>query len=345
MSSQKSKINYSEKQGILLDLEKKYFNFIKTILDSPEFLNDLKKVETNIQNNYDFLSNVWNLKNKLKIPAERLLRYYIYKNEQIVGFFPSPVSGDLAVEVTDAIINLDIKTIDIVGNAGDIETIQFEHNQTSFLNKNVLSSDIFTGFKVQANLPTIDSFTKKPILTYLVKIIYSDNKTSFNIFNQKDYPLITLTCLPNGELSDLFDNDLFSNVKDYNYYKKSDGNYYNPKYISSKDEYDSLTSYNDKVQLIKSNCQIDDTWKKTQILNKVAFYDASMDKLWVTVLRRPKNSKPYYELNSIASPGTCRFNHIDLVDRYDSKNNPWKGIYKKYNSISPKEISSFEIYQ
>ena len=204
MGTQLKNNSYTELQSVILDLEKKYFDFLDLLITSPQFIKDLENIENSIQSNYTYLANTWNLKNKLKIPAERLLRYHIIKNDIVCGFYPSPISCDLAVEVDDAIINIDIKTIDVIGNAGDITTIQFEHNQTSFRNKKVLGCGNFEGFEIKSNLPTIDPITKKPLLTYLLKIVYSDDEQSFNIFKNTGYPLMTLTCLPNGELSSLF---------------------------------------------------------------------------------------------------------------------------------------------
>lgn len=338
MSTQIKSNSYTKLQSIILDLEKKYFDFIDSIISSTDFIKDLKNIENNIQFNYFYLSNTWNLKNKLKIPAERLLRYHIIKNNIVCGFYPSPISCDLAVEVNDAILNIDVKTIDVIGNSGDITTIQFEHNQTSFKNKKVLGCGNFEGFEIKSNLPTIDPITKKPLLTYLVKIIYSDNGKSFSIFKNTNYPLMTLTCLPNGELSSLFNNDLFSNAKNYNYFKKTDGAYYIPKKISSKHSYDILTSDKDKYEIIINNCCIPNTWNKIKIVDKLGFYDNDKKTLWVPVLRGSKTSNKIYELNAVKSPHTCRFDYKNLIDRYTSDNLSWNGIKSYKLSIENKGI-------
>lgn len=326
MSSQLKTNSYTELQSIILDLEKKYFDFIDSIISSSKFISDLKNIEFSIQSNYSYLSNTWNLKNKLKIPAERLLRYHIIKNDIVCGFYPSPISCDLAVEVKDAILNIDIKTIDVIGNSGDITTIQFEHNQTSFKNKKVLGSGNFEGFEIKSNLPTIDPITRKPLLTYLVKIIYSDNGRAFNIFENNEYPFMTITCLPNGELSSLFDNNLFSNAKNYNYFKKNDGDYYTPKKIALKSLYDNLSSDKDKYELMINNCCIPNTWDKIKVVDKLGFYDNNTKTLWVPVLRGSKPHEKIYELNAVKSPHTCRFDYNQLIERYTSDNISWSGI-------------------
>ena len=68
-----------EEIGKVLDLEEKYFSILWNLFTSNDFINDLKVIEKEIQNQYSFLDKTWNLKNKLKIPAERLARQYIYK--------------------------------------------------------------------------------------------------------------------------------------------------------------------------------------------------------------------------------------------------------------------------
>lgn len=338
MGAQLKNASYTKLQSTILDLEKKYFDFIDSLITSSKFIKDLENIETSIKSNYSYLANTWNLKNKLKIPAERLLRYHIIKNDIVCGFYPSPISCDLAVEVADAILNIDIKTIDTIGNAGDITTIQFEHNQTSFKNKKVLGDGNFEGFEIKSNLPTIDPITKKPLLTYLVKIVYSDNGQSFDIFKNTGYPLMTLTCLPNGELSSLFNNNLFSNAKNYNYFKKTDGEYYTPKKICQKSSYDILNSNEDKYKIMIKNCNIPNTWDKVKIVDKLGFYDNDTKTLWVPVLRGSKPSDKTYELNAVKSPHTCRFDHTKLIKRYTSTNVCWNGIKSYELNIKAKGI-------
>lgn len=65
-----------DKIGKVLDLEKKYFDILWNLFTSPDFINDLKVIEKEIQKQYHFLQNTWELKNKLKVPAERLVRQY-----------------------------------------------------------------------------------------------------------------------------------------------------------------------------------------------------------------------------------------------------------------------------
>ena len=324
MGSQEKRDTYTQIEINILDLEKKYFEVISSIMTSKEFLFDLSKIEEYIKFNYKFLNEFWDLKNKIKIPAERLLRHHFNNSNIVSGFYPSPISCDIAIETEDCILNMDVKTIDIIGNAGDIYTIQFEHNQCSFRHEKVLANGTFPGFSIHANLPSLDPFSKKPILTYLIKIIYSDTGQDFELLNPTDYPLMSLTCLPNGEISSLFNNNIFSNFKTYNYHKASEDEYYTPKRISSKSEYDSKPNRTQKYDFIQTKCSIPSIWERVTIVGKNGYYDKDKEALWVTVQKG--TAAKTYELQAVSSPQTCRFNQSLLETRYDSKGVKWKGI-------------------
>ena len=100
--------------------------------------------------------------------------------------YPSAVSSDIAFITDDAVINLDIKTLDTVGNRGDIQNLQFENNQSSFVNNN-LDVDLNypnSGVKVECLLPKEYSYNNGPLLpmlTFFFTIIYSDNGSSFKL--------------------------------------------------------------------------------------------------------------------------------------------------------------------
>ena len=242
MSEQKTYVQRTRLQNTILDLENKYMEVIENIITSDNFIQDLKNIESETQEYYEILDEVWGKKNKIKEASERLLRHHMYTNfPNASRFYPSPISCDIALELDDIILNIDVKTIDKIGNSGELKTTQFEHNQTSFVNKPVLASGSFPGFRVQSNIKSIDPRTQKPILTFLVKIGYSDNgEGDFHLLNSTNYPSLVLTCLPNGTLSNLFDNDLFANFKDYVYYEQHNGLEYKPRYITTREEYNCL---------------------------------------------------------------------------------------------------------
>ena len=64
------------------------------------------------------------------------------------------------------------------------------------------------------------------VLAYVIKIVYRDDNTQFNISrttNVGGKPSIILVNIPNGELSNFFDKDIIVNFKTYKYYKESHG--------------------------------------------------------------------------------------------------------------------------
>lgn len=330
MAMQDTTCKRTDIQNRILDLEEKYMHIIEEMVTSKEFIDDLKHIEAETQEYYDVLDDVWGKKNKVKEVSERLLRHHIYlKFSGAERFYSSPISCDIALELDDVILNLDVKTIDKVGNAGELTTTQFEHNQTSFLNKKVLSAGDFPGFSVKSNLQSIDPRTGKPLLTYLVKIGYSDDSHgTFYFINSSSYPSIVVTCLPNGTLSDLFDRDLFNNFKDYIYYDQQNGVYYKPRYITNKDEFSSLST-NSKFTRIEQATDIPESWKRTVWDNKVGYYDIDKKQVWWSVEKKKNGHWDVY-LYAVKNGKTARFNNQWLEKRFNSKNEPWCGEHKFY---------------
>ncbi len=330
MSKQNIDIARTTTQNKILDLEQKYMKIIEDIVTSKVFLSDLKNIESETQEYYEILQEVWGKKNKIKEASERLLRHHMYTTfRDAENFYPSPVSCDIALELDDVILNIDVKTIDKVGNRGELNSIQLEHNQTSFKNKFVEGSGSFPGLRVKANLQSIDPRTNKPLLTYLVKIGYSDDGHGiFKLINDNNYPSIVVTCLPNGQLSNLFDNNLFLNFKDYVYYDEHDGEYYKPKYISSKAEFNSLND-NDKFVLINQKVDIPSDWEKVIKPNKVGYYDKQKNIIWYSV---PKKKNNHWEIFLLAVKygNTARFDATSLEERYNSNSEYWCGDHKFY---------------
>ena len=78
MSKQHIDINRTNIQNNILDLEEKYMNIIEKIVTSNSFLEDLKNIESETQEYYEILQEVWGKKNKIKEASERLLRHHMY---------------------------------------------------------------------------------------------------------------------------------------------------------------------------------------------------------------------------------------------------------------------------
>lgn len=333
MSYQNKDMKCSNLQNTILDLEEKYFKHITNLICSQNFKDDLLAIEKSIQNNYTSIKKTWDQKNLFKIPAERIMRYHVYNNfDFITGFYPSPISCDIAIKTNDAIINIDVKTIDSNGNKPDIKPLPFEHNQTSFINVNLDGCCEFDGFPIKSNLPTIDPDSGLPILTYIVKFIYSDDGSSFTLYRDSDYYTISIACVPNGELSELFNYDIVSNFKDYKYYSHTSGDYFTPKKILTEDSKpeDFTKCKSTFYDTVESYLDIDSSWIKITGRSKFGYYDPINNVPWFMV-RRGKSKKDYvYNLEAVKDGDTARINTDYLEKRYNSNKNEWNGYIKLY---------------
>ncbi len=317
----------------VLDLEKKYFNLLFNLFTSFNFINDLKIIELEIQKNYQFLSNVWGEKNKIKIPAERLARQYIYKNlsNLITSIYPSPVSSDIAFITNDAVINIDVKTLDYKGNKGDIHNLQFENNQSSFHNKYLDSDPNIpnSGVKVECLLPDEYSFNfepEKPVLTYFLVIVYYDDNHSFRLYREDAFDTIYLKCLPNGLLSPLFNYDIVTNFKTYSYYDIQKG--FERVYLTddSNKVIDSVKKY------VKDfpDFQLINGRSKVGAFNKYQVHPDNRIKgvSWFPVERKAKKggSETKFYLEAVKKGNTNRVSNLRLMNRFDSEDKMRLGI-------------------
>lgn len=310
------------KQNSILDLEKKYFNVLEEIVLSQQFVHDLLLIEKEIRENYPKFKDTWKLKNKIKVPAERLIRHHIYLNlaSQIKGIFPSPISSDFGVKLDDCILCVDCKTLDTVGNANDIRATSVEPNQLSFDN----SSHPY--IQSLSNLESIDHYSRLPVLTYVIKIIYCDDSYSFKLARYST-PSIVLACIPNGELSSLFNYDIIQNFKTYDYYDQSDGPRFNYHYIPTSIPNNRILEYTHNY------CVDQKGYSPIQIRlergTKVAYYDAINKVVWWQ--SSESNRKV---IKAVKNGSSTRLINDILTHRYDSKNNFWKG-YKEYPIPDP----------
>lgn len=325
-SSQKNQI------GQILDLEQKYFDILWNLFTSRLFINDLKTIEHEIQTQYTFLQNTWELKNKLKIPAERLVRQYIYRNlsNLIKHIYPSPISSDIAFITKDAIINLDVKTLDKVGNKGDISNLQFENNQSSFDNINLDADPSLknSGTKVECLLPKDYSYNNSsplPVLTYFFTIIYEDNTKSFALCRNDELQTLYLKSLPNGHTSILFDYDLIDNFKTYTYLNSKHGAQFTPIFLTNdqnevSNKVKEFVASHPEFTLIKGRTKIG-AFNPTQVHPKYKTNGVS----WFPVSRKNENTYDFY-LEAVCKGNTNRISNHKLLFRYNSKNELWNGV-------------------
>lgn len=309
MAKQNIDITRNDYENNILDLEKYYFDQLVAIINSENFKSDLKLIEKEIKDNYSEYENVWKLKNKIKIPAERLVRHNIYTHWSniIEGIYPSPVSSDIGIKLNDAIVCIDIKTLDTIGNRGDISSTQVEQNQTSFDNKN------YPYIKTASNLKAIDHYSRLPVLTYIVKIIYTDDNYSFKLSRNR-YPSLVVVAIPNGKISKLFDYNIIENVKTYSYYDENDGEQFKPIAIPSG------LNANEKTEYVENICVNEKGFAKISINRKTAYLDPTTREIW---WQTSISKKPY--ICAVKSVSNARFINNILKERYDANNDTWNG--------------------
>lgn len=307
MSVQSLKINRSQIENNILDLELKYYKIILKILKSEDFTDDLQLIEKEISDNYAKFDNLWNLKNKIKIPAERVVRHHLYTQMPLItGVFPSPLSSDFGIRTDDAIICVDIKTIDTNNNAGDLKAIAVEKNQTSFDNKE------YPYIEIPHNMNDFDDYSRLPILTYVVRIVYTDNNVHFSLCRDPEWYTISLACIPNGKLSRLFSYNIVENCKTYNYYSaKNDGADFEPIFFKKNEI---------KNDLIVDGVCAERGLQKIDLGKKTAYYDSKHKVVWWKTSISNRDC-----VAPVKSGSSVRFDKTMLKERYDSLDNPWNG--------------------
>ena len=215
----------------ITDLEKYYMNEIFKVIQSDSFLKNLIELETYIKDNYQKLRELTSEENKIKVGVERLIRFYFYTHFEVINIYPSPISSDMAIELKDVILNIDAKTINMITNRGDDNSIHFQKNQITFDNvpffKQYVEGYLFGG----ATFPSrMDSFYRdKPVLTFFITVNYEDipkNET----FKLTHY---SLCCVPHKEIVDKeYGNKILENLKSWGYIGKKEsetlGDQYKP---------------------------------------------------------------------------------------------------------------------
>ena len=314
MGCQKINIKRTGMQNKILDMEEKYFSILKEVFSSDKFIEDLLVIEKEIRENYPKFKSTWNLKNKLKVPAERLVRHHIYMqlHNLITGIYPSPISSDMGIMTDECILCIDVKTVDTIGNSVDIKSTQVEPNQISFRNTN------HDYIPTVSNLESIDHYTRRPVLTYVVKIIYTDDQYSFKL-SRDGKPTLVVACIPNGELSNLFDFDIIKNFKTYDYYTEQDRKEFAVHYIPEqyKDK-KSQAAYTEDYCINNRNFQ--HMLIETERTTKDAYFDAAHRVIWWLTSHQKKPA-----IKAVKSGSTGRLDTDILKERYNSKNQEWLG--------------------
>ncbi len=292
------------------NLEKKYMDKIWAVVSSDEFIDNLKIIEGYIINNYNFLDENWDEKNKIKVGVERLIRFHIYKNFNVINVYPSPVSSDMAVELQDVLLNIDAKTIDMVGNSGDDTSIHFQKNQITFNNEAFFKQKInglqFAGITFPARLESF--YKQKPVLTFFVTVNYFDDSV------QRTFRLshLSVCCVPHDlVVQEDYNNKIISNFKTHEYIGKAKaeiiGNIYMPK------------------------AKISDNWIPFSIKGtggNDAYIDPNLDHPIIP------NSKAVWKLiggkySILTYGGAARIDKNNILNRLDANRDNWLGFRKK----------------
>jgi hypothetical protein len=303
MGAQDNSIPLISIQKEILNLERKYFYILHNTFTSPEFISDLREIESSIKATYSILTLFSQKKNKIEIALERLMRYYMYKTIKAEGVYHSSLSSDLAYYTTDALINIDAKSVDKKSNKQDENKVTIEKNQISFENIPVYNIAPFPGFKYTPRLPSIDPVKNLPTLTYFIKCIYEDDTTDFNLVG------ISLACVPNGKLGNLFDFDLISGFKTYEYISKTMA---------------AMPGFSAYVPVSRTKAH----WSSFRApgTRRNIYYDTTLnnplypsDKIcWI----KKEKGRTF---DACIDGRTARINAATLKTRYDSYNNPWTG--------------------
>ena len=294
------------------DLEKYYMGEISKVIESDEFLKNLKDLEEYIKINYMKLRELTSEENKIKVGVERLIRFYFYTYFEVINIYPSPISSDMSIELEDVILNIDAKTINMITNAGDDKSIHFQKNQITFDNVPFFKQDVkgylFGGTPFPSRM---ESFYKdKPVLTFFITVNYED------IPSDKKFKLThySLCCVPHKKIvTNEYNNNILENLKSWGYIGKKEsetlGNQYKP--LNKKDFNDNWIGFSVNG-LSKINA-----WLDTSLPHP-------FDDIGGFCVRKLMDNK--YKIVSYGI--SSRISKSKLVSRKDSEGNLWKGVYK-----------------
>lgn len=288
------------------NIERFQMGNLERIVKSEKFKSDLREIETYIQDNYQKLHYQWGIKNKLKLAAERLVRFHLWKGYGLVDLYNTPLSSDVAFHYNDCVMNIDCKTIDLSGNNGDKKYIQCEQNQANFENINLYSCPIpETGLVYEGAkfYPTLEKFSdNKPVLSFFIFINYFDDGTEFKIEE------LEICCLPHDNcVREDFNSDIIQNYKTYKYLKENQAIKFDEYYLPvSKPK---------------------DHWVEFKIGSKTCYYDSKKnhpfddEKLLIWGLISSK-------WHVLIGGHTIRVKKDKIQNRLDDNNMEWSGWVK-----------------
>lgn len=298
-------------------LEEFYFNDLLKEFKGSSFTNSLKKLESYINNNYASLK-AWAPKNKLALPLQRLIAYQMFKNyKKTSGIYATPISSDVAFETKDAIINIDAKSVSKTGNYEDWKSLFLKPNQASFKHNNigraVQKNYSYPGMQCHFNLPTKDIISGKPILSFFVFALYKDDSKKMTWEFAKGEPNIRFLCVPNGELSSLFNYDLGVNGAKTWVWEKTKG-----------------TTKNKKIINKSINHKFSNLYFQIEVASKKGWYDPKSNQSWLDRREGKKpNIKTYF--SSALGLDSVRVKYAELEKRFPAQTNKYWNGHEKWS--------------
>ena len=216
----------------------------------------------------------------------------------------------MAIELDDVLLNIDAKTIDMVGNPGDDTAIHFQKNQITFNNKAFFKQKVngyeFAGITFPARL---ESFYKgKPVLTFFVTVNYFDD-SSLKTFRLSH---LSLCCVPHDLIvKEDYNNQIISNFKTHEYIGKAKAETIGSLYLPKNNIAKKWISFS-----IKGTGAHD------------AYLDPSLDHPFI-----PKSKSVWKKIGGnysiLTYGGSARIDKNNITTRLDSKNKSWTGFRKK----------------
>ena len=197
--------------------------------------------------------------NAIQKGVQEIVRAIIFRAFQDWKPFSLPICSYTSFQTTDAIINLDIKTVKSIDNDAKQGYLQIRRNQISYPNKNVKGIPWIQHQPVEIKIKEI----KVPTFSYFVKFIWVRERDQINIKE------IVICSVPNEKLAKIYGNDFIVNYKTYDteeIKKEIDENNIIEKWesegwkfiklktgeICGKNKKDNTKKYGDKWHFIKS---------------------------------------------------------------------------------------------
>lgn len=174
-------------------LELKYLNTIKSLIEG-----NLNNILNNL-NSMNQISEYWkdiSTDEGFDTGSERIIYSVLQRGGDLGEPNSSPVGSDLMFQNSDAFVHIDLKTCQPTNNLRDHWETPVGKNQNSYKYDILVRNE---KRPYDPHLPT--HYGGKPTLTYFITILYSKNlQSEFKVAN------INVSCMPNGSLTNVYQN-------------------------------------------------------------------------------------------------------------------------------------------